>query len=204
MCITNLHTRAEQFRQRGFTLIEMIIFIIIVALGVLGLLMVFNVVSKNSVDPQLRKQALALAEGFLEEVELARFTYCEPTLDAQADDRVARPNPAMCSPAEGVGPEAGNQRPFDNVNDYVSQFNTDTAAFNSGAKLQDAAGKDIDLHGYTVQLRITPENLNGIVSNANAATMEVLRISVTVSYNGGRDSLTLDGYRTRHAPHAIP
>ncbi len=204
MCITEPRPARVRQSQAGLTLIELLIFIIIVALGVLGLLMVFTVTSKNSVDPQLRKQALSLAEGFLEEVELARFTYCDPTLDAQADNPGARPNPAACTTPEVVDPELGNQRPFDNVNDYVSQFNTDLPAFNSLADLKDAANNTIALNGYSVKLRITPENLNGIVSNAASATMEVLRISVTVTYNGGNDSVTLDGYRTRYAPHAVP
>jgi MSHA pilin protein MshD len=191
--------------QRGLTLIELLIFIIIVSLGVLGLMMVFNVTSKRSIDPQLRKQALSLAEGFLEEVELARFTYCDPALDGSADDPVARPNPAACTTPELVGQEAGSVgRPFDNVNDYVNQFTTDTSAFNSGLILQDAAGSPVPLSGYTVQLRITPEALNGIASDANAATMEVLRITVKVTYNNGNDSVVLDGYRTRYAPHAVP
>jgi MSHA pilin protein MshD len=204
MCITEHRTAPAFSKQAGLTLIELLISIIIISLGVLGLLQVFNVTSKNSVDPQLRKQALSLAEAFLEEVELARFTYCDPSLDAQADDPLARPNPAACTTPEVVGPEVGNVRPFDNVNDYVSQFNTDLPAFNVEAELKDAANNTIVLNGYSVKLRITPESLNGIVSNAAAATMEVLRITVTVTYNSGKDSVTLDGYRTRYAPHAVP
>ncbi|MBI3229606.1 MAG: type II secretion system protein [Burkholderiales bacterium] len=191
--------------QRGLTMIELIVFIIIVSVAVLALLRVYVITSRNSADPQMRKQALALAEAFLEEVELARFTYCEPVLDGSADDPVARPNPAACNVLEVVGQEVGSvNRPFDNVNDYVNQFNVATPAFNSGTQLIDAAGEVIDLPGYSVTLTIVPEALNGINSGATAATMEVLRISVTVTYNNGSDSLTLDGYRTRYAPNAVP
>ncbi|WP_338848464.1 type II secretion system protein [Massilia sp. W12] len=200
MCISK-----RMRRQTGLTIIELLVFIVIMSIAVLALLRVWALVVNRSPDVQQRKQALALAEGFLEEVSSARFTFCDPFLDAQADDPLARPNPAACSVQEDVKPEAGNSRPFDNVNDYVTQFNTATAAFNSGANLVDAAGNAlIDLPGYSVSLKITPENLNGITSGSTPATMEVLKISVTVSYNGGADSITLDGYRTRYAPWATP
>lgn len=193
-------------REQGLTLIELIIFIVLVSIAVLAVLRVLSVNVRSSADPQLRKQALALAEGFLEEVQLARFTYCEPNLDALADDPLARPNPAACTPGEGAGQEAGGvARPYDNVNDYVSKFGVAETAFNNaGGDLLDAAGNKLVLPGYAVTLTITPENLNGINSGSTPATMEVLRITVSVSYNNGNDSVSLDGYRTRYAPHAVP
>lgn len=193
-------------RQTGLTLIEMIVFIVIVSIAAVAMLKLYGLTAKNSADPQLRKQALMLAEAFLEEVRLARFTFCEPSLDPLADDPIARPTPSSCSVPELVNQEVGGVgRPFDNVNDYVTQFNTASSSFNDfSSLLVDAAGSEIALPGYTVSLKIVPESLNGIVSDATPANMEVLRISVTVGYNKGQDSLTLDGYRTRYAPHAVP
>lgn len=54
--------------QRGFTLIEVIIFIVVVAAGLAGILTVSNTVVKSSADPMVRKQALALADSILEEI----------------------------------------------------------------------------------------------------------------------------------------
>lgn len=192
--------------QAGLTLIELLMFIVIVSIAAVAMLQVYSVTVKQSADPQLRKQALALAEGLLEEVQLARFTYCDPISDPLADDPVARPNPAACTVVENVGQESGNDtgRPFDNVNDYVSTFGSDTLAFNNAGKLVDAAGNEIVLPGYSASLAIYPETLNGISSSNSPANMEVLRISVTVKYNEDRESLTLETYRTRYAPHAIP
>lgn len=54
--------------QRGISLIELIIFIIIVSVGIAGILSVMNVTVKSSADPMLRKQAMAMGEALLEEV----------------------------------------------------------------------------------------------------------------------------------------
>ncbi len=60
-------------RQRGFTLIELIMFIVIVGVGVAGVLSVFTTGVKSSADPMVRKQALSIAESLLEEILLKEF-----------------------------------------------------------------------------------------------------------------------------------
>ena len=55
-------------RQHGFTLIELIIFIVVVGAGLAGILSVMNAVVKSSADPMVRKQAMALADSILEEI----------------------------------------------------------------------------------------------------------------------------------------
>ena len=54
--------------QRGFTLIELIIFIVIVGVAMAGILSVFNTSVKSSADPMVRKQTIAIAESLLEEI----------------------------------------------------------------------------------------------------------------------------------------
>ena len=60
--------------QHGISLIELILFIVIVSAALAGLLMVMNVNTKSSVDPLIRKQASAIAESLLEEIELQDFS----------------------------------------------------------------------------------------------------------------------------------
>ena len=55
-------------RSRGFTLIELIIFIVIVGVAMAGILSVFNTSVKSSADPMVRKQTIAIAESLLEEI----------------------------------------------------------------------------------------------------------------------------------------
>ena len=66
MC-TELAPRRE-CAQAGFTLVELIVFIVIVSVAVVGVLTVMNVTVKASADPLLRKQTIAMSEAVLEEV----------------------------------------------------------------------------------------------------------------------------------------
>jgi MSHA pilin protein MshD len=202
-------------RQGGLTLIELVMFLVIVGAALAGILGVLSYTNRNSADPQTTKQALAIAEGLLEEVELARFTFCDPS-DTNAETATSA---AGCSTPEKVGPESGNTRPYDNINDYVSQFSSGSliaqTSFNSSSGvLVDAAGNAVYVSGgsntlgnYSATLSIFGgQSLGGIAAytNAgNAADTTVLRIVVTVTYGPNR-SVTLEGYRTRYAPNAIP
>ncbi|MDR3370371.1 prepilin-type N-terminal cleavage/methylation domain-containing protein [Rhodoferax sp.] len=71
--------------QRGFTLIELIIFIVVVSVGLAGILSVMNTVVKSSADPMVRKQAVAIAESLLEEILLKQ--YSNPTGGYSGTDR---------------------------------------------------------------------------------------------------------------------
>ena len=62
-----------KFRRRGFTLIELVVFMIVVSIGVVGILSVMNTVVKSSADPMVRKQAAALADSILEEILLKPY-----------------------------------------------------------------------------------------------------------------------------------
>jgi MSHA pilin protein MshD len=64
----------SNYKQKGFTLIELVIFIIVVSVAVVGVLSVINQTVKSSADPMVRKQAAALADSILEEVLLKEYT----------------------------------------------------------------------------------------------------------------------------------
>ncbi len=65
-------------RQRGLTLVELIVFIVIVSVGLAGILVTYDTVVRHSADPLVRKQALAIAESLLLEIEQQPFTWCDP------------------------------------------------------------------------------------------------------------------------------
>lgn len=207
-----MSTKRARRHQHGLTLVELIMFIVIVSVAVTGVLGILNYTTSHSGDPQMRKQALAIAEGLLEEVQLARFTFCDPA-DATAETATgAFVGAGGCtSTVENVGlANPADVRPYNNVADYVTAFRDAQAAFDVGGVLSDATLNPIGatptslgvVGAYTATLTITPEALNGIASSDLPATMDVLRLTVVVSYNGG--DVKLEGYRTRYAPNSIP
>lgn len=186
-------------RARGVTLIELIVFIVIIGVAVTAVLGVLSLTTRNSADPLRRKQALMIAEGLLEEVQLARFTYCQP----EADNADTAASAAACSGgmAENWGAEGAGTRPHDNINDYVASPNTLTAAFDGGGRLLDANGNPIPVAGYTARVSISPQALGGVGAAGTAANSEVLRIRVEVAFDN--EKVVLDGFRMRYAPNFL-
>ncbi len=181
-------------KQRGLSMIELMVFIVVVGIAVTGVLSVYSSTSRTSVDPMVRKQALAVAESLLEEVLSKPYTYCDPD-DAQADTATS----AAIGPrvrddtGSGMGPEAGETRysnitPFDNVNDY-NGFSMMLTGIN------DLTGTPVPgLAAYTASVQVQPAGaFNGIPAG------ETLLVTVTVT-GPGNHSISLSGYRTRYAP----
>jgi MSHA pilin protein MshD len=189
-------------RPRGVTLVELIVFIVIVGVAMAGLFAAFNTIVRASADPQVRKQALAIAESLMEEVQLMPFTFCDPD-DANAADAtsstIGAGGCASLSEDTVIGPEAGETRysapQFDNVSDYNG--------FTMTSGIKDITNATVaGLTAYQVtNVTITQAGL-GSGANTIAAT-EALRISITVT-GPGNVSVTLEGYRTRYAPNTLP
>jgi len=181
-------------KQRGTSLIELIMFIVIVSVALAGILLVMNVTTKGSADPLIHKQALAIAESLLEEVELMPFTFCDPD-DVNAASAVSA---ADCSAvtmdqnngggALGIIPAGletrGSATPFDNVADYAGY---------TMAPATDIAGNSYTGYSATVTITRAGAVLMGVTDGA------ALRITVTVDGPGGTQ-IVLDGYRTRFSP----
>lgn len=193
-------------RQQGMTLIELIVFIVIVSTALAGVMTVLNITSKSNADPLVRKQMLAIAEGLLEEVMLQPFTWCDPT-DANAATAQTAAGCATIAEAAGVpGLEAGQTRtsattPFNNVNDYNGCAPT-FAACMLASPIPSISGLFNSPAGYTATIAVASEALNG-VGDATAASAS-LRITVTVNNTAGNENVVLEGYRTRHSPNFLP
>jgi len=183
----------------GITLVELLVFIVVVSVGLAGILAVYNTVVQRSADPLITKQMTAIAEALLEEVQLMPFTFCDPD-DAHATtattNTVNPADPTQCaSTPEAMGPEAGELRghavtPLDNVNDYSGPLVINPVT--------DIAGNAVPgLAGYSASIDVAQTAL-GVVPAS-----ESLLITVTVSGPGG-ETLALSGFRTRYAPRAMP
>ena len=189
---------ARRQAQTGISLIELLLFIIIVSVAVVGVLSVMNVTSRASADPLQRKQALAIAASLLEEIELQPLTLCDPD-DANAGTAtlamLAPPAPAIgcASTLQTLGPTPGETRyaspRFDNVADYHGF---------SMAGIRDMQNTLLaGLGSYTAGVTIVQDGLAFAL-----AADEVLRIDVRVT--AGPTDITMTGYRFRYAPRALP
>ncbi|WP_137820500.1 prepilin-type N-terminal cleavage/methylation domain-containing protein [Pseudomonas sp. 2FG] len=124
-------------RQRGMTLVELVIAIVIIGIAAAALYSAMAAISGRSADPLLRQQSLAIAEAYLEEILLQAY------LD---------PSSAVC-PA----PPA-NRADYDNVCDYAGLVD-------NGAR--DASGQAIAaLAAYGVSVTVTPQAWNGLAEAA--------------------------------------
>jgi MSHA pilin protein MshD len=59
--------------QRGMTLVEAIIAIVVLGVGLAGVMLAFNTVARGSADPVVHKQMLAIAQEMLEEIQLKPY-----------------------------------------------------------------------------------------------------------------------------------
>jgi MSHA pilin protein MshD len=180
--------------QRGVSLVELLVFIVVVGIAVVGVVAALRLGTAASTDPMVHKQALAIAEALLEEVQLQPFTYCDPD-DANAASALDNTGCAVAANNENLamGPEGTEARtsatePFDNVSDY------------HGVNLPGITGIDgtaiPGLGGYGASITVTPQALNG-------AEALLIRVSVT-GPTGTNITVVLDGYRVRYAPNALP
>lgn len=156
-----------RYSQRGFTLIEMIIFIVIVGVALAGVLSVLSITAKSSADPIQPKQALLVAESMLEEILLK--DYCDP-------DTVDRTTiPATC----GAHTTEAKRNLYDDVGDYAGYSSTGIFS------LDELATSVAGLESYSVVVDVSAE------LTVQSATGR--RVTVTVSVGG--NNYALSAYR---------
>jgi MSHA pilin protein MshD len=165
----SIEARNSGHGQRGMTLIELIMFIVIVGVGIAGILLVMNVTVTRSADPVVRKQALAMAEAILGEVLAKDFS--NPT------GGYAETVPATCE----------HRSEYDDVDDYgCFDGSTDSKMIHGDETL--GSTPIPALANYRVTVTIDA-----------AATLDTIPAKkITVSVTGGGESLQAWGYRTNY------
>jgi len=168
-----MYVGANPRRAAGVTLIELIVAIVIIAVGITGVLSVFVTTISRSADPMLQQQAQLLAEAYLEEILLKKFfdpetgTVC--TLTAAGETRIT----------------------FDNVCDYHNLNN------NPPRNQFDLQFPNLDA-AYTVGVQV--DSAAGVALgalNTAGGVMRVLRVDVTV--NGPNNIVSrLSGYKVNY------
>lgn len=173
MCARAERGRAGQRRQRGVSLVELVIFIVVIGIALSSVAGALAFATRHTADPLLQRQALAVAESLLQEVLAQPFVNLNPD-----------------GSAEAPGPEAGEARgsptaPFNHVNDYHGY---------TMAGIVDLNGAPVaGLAAYSAAVTVTSVAFDGI------AAADSLRVQVTVTGPGGVE-VTLTGLRARQSP----
>lgn len=153
--------RARRCRA-GFTLIELVVAIVALAALFAGLAAVFIQAPAASADPQIRAQARAIAEGYMEEILLKAYRNPEPGAAFDETGGVER---------EGGGKETRAE--YDDVWDYCDIGGNDDCSQGSESPMnQDGspmAGGALD--DYTVEVRIAGDPT---VTNPDPADITVI------------------------------
>jgi MSHA pilin protein MshD len=167
--------RIYKAAQRGLTLIELLIFIVIVGIAATAILSVFGNLNRSSANLLPDKQAQAIAAGMMQEV-LARTAFCGTSTPAD--------------PSNPGGPEGGETRatPFNNVNDY-NGFDSNPA----GIRFLNGTSLAASLPGYRVQVVV-----NGNTTVAGVGGGNAMHVIVRVTHPGGAEA-RLDGVRFCYA-----
>jgi MSHA pilin protein MshD len=127
-----MYPNNRRFNVNGFTLIEIIVTIVVLAIASTTLLSVFTSTVSTSVNPMIQQQAISIAEAYMEEIMLKSF-----------DD------------PDGSGVEATRPE-FDDVRDYNGITNESISDQNGSAATITA------LNAYRITVKVTNEELYGI------------------------------------------
>lgn len=156
-------------KQRGISLIELIIFIVIISVALTGILLVMNQTTAHSTDPLIHKQAMAVAESLLEEIELQDF------IDQNDGVTTTCPVASMVS--------ATNRATDYHIVDCYNGF--------SMTGITDLNNNPTGLTNYNAGVTITQEALGSVAAGS------AVRITVTVT-DPQNNTIAIDGYRTAY------
>lgn len=190
-------------REQGFSLLETVIFIVVVGIALSGLVTLFVQNTRSSADPLIRERAVVIAHAYMDEIMGKRFDentplgggcvesgsdsctdYCDAYSDTQCVQSKCRlVSAGTCVPRanlSGIYTEEGNRAAYDDVDDYDG-INEEPIGI---------AGEVAGYAGFNVQVNVSqPTNdWNGI------AASDLLLIQVDVTSPLG-ETVSLQAYR---------
>jgi MSHA pilin protein MshD len=142
-------------KQRGATLVELIISIVVITVAVTGVLLVMQRTGQSSADPMVRHQAVAIAEAYLDEILSKAFE--DP------------------SGGETGSAEEGSRADYDDVQDYNGLPDN---------VVRDQNGNSISgLNAYSVAVTVAGNALGPAAAQVGVA--DAMRATVTVTHASG-------------------
>jgi len=162
--------------QRGTSLVEVIIFVVIVSIAVVSVVSALSLAVRQSGDPLVQRQTLAIAESLIQEIDSQPYAQKDPYNPTGPDDAIG---------AETGETRAGSPLPFDNPNDYSGYSETGIVAPDGTA----VAG----LGTYSASVVATQQSMG------NVPASDGLLVVVTATGPDGQP-VTLTTFRARYAP----
>jgi MSHA pilin protein MshD len=168
-------------RVKGFSLLELILFIVIVSVGLAGVLTVFTNSVRSSSDPMILKQVTLIAEATMNEIMQKSFS--NTSLDSVGCTGATTPS---------CNSNSWTDRPnYNDVDDYNGFSKT---GVNAGIRQIDGTTAVTGLESYTLQVTVTGTALGPAGSVITAANAKQITVTVT----GGGQTITLIGFRTNY------
>lgn len=161
MCMTRrLWNNRPRRYQRGATLVETVVALVIVAVAFAAMVSVLTGSLTASPTPALRQQAVSLAESYLELVLLQ--TYIDPN----------QPDTGTCEEGDDT-----QRALYDDVNDFDCISDTDGARDLSGNLIAGLAAYNIDVNTTAVALNGAPATSIDVVVTHDALTDLTVRLT---------------------------
>ncbi|WP_201327162.1 type IV pilus modification PilV family protein [Thermotomaculum hydrothermale] len=152
---------------RGFTLIETVISIVIVSVAIVGILSVIYNVEQKGIDPVMELKACELGQAMLDEIMLKRWDEDTPLGGGHIDTSLAN-----------IGTESGesNREDFDDVDDYDG-YSDGT----SSEPLKDEEGNVLSgFTGFSRSVTVSFEKPNGAPSGIDVKNYKKVTVKVTL------------------------
>jgi MSHA pilin protein MshD len=159
----------ERRLQLGVSLIEAVMFIVVVSVALVVVLKAFDIANQGSADPVLRRQSLAIAQALLEEISFKPFG--DAATDVTGDGYTAGP---VTSATRALADDVDDYNGF-SMNGIRSLDNTAVTG----------------LESYRASVVVALAAFGSVSSSAG------YRITVTVT-DPANNTLTLDGYRANY------
>lgn len=171
-----MRRRVTRF-QRGVTLIELVVSIVIVSVATIGLMTVVTAAVGRSADPMIESQATAIAQGYLDEI--AQVGFCDPDFDPDGDPATGCPEECTASPCQtGCGGRAfaaeSGRAEYDDVCDYAG-----LADDGARDRLDNGLAGLLD---YRVDVTVRDSGVRLGDPALSADSGEVVRVEITVRH----------------------
>ncbi|GAB3288615.1 prepilin-type N-terminal cleavage/methylation domain-containing protein [Pseudidiomarina andamanensis] len=185
MLRTSITQRPMNSSQRGFTLIEIIIGIVVLGISIVLLTVLIFPQAQRSAEPMLQQRAAALGEAFIQEISGKSF-------DENSDRsggllRCGEAAASACTAPTNLGPDAETREDFDDVDDYHLLETT-------APTLADAMGDDIASRypGFSFAISVCYSDSTG-TCQSTITLYKRIEVTITTSFGQNFTFATLRG-----------